>query len=1082
MMSALLIASEGTEADPADVYADTVQELSDAMINASEDTNIFLTEDFADDLELNGTIQIILPSTHDYNITICGGTALTAKTGERHFDIVNNGTGTIRFEDVKLTNDSKVPNTGGMQLQGGNYEFANCSFTDLTRTSVTFNGNRNDASFVDCTFSDNVNRAIVLRGGQSADVAEYDLRNCLFLKNSVTGSTNSDEGGAAIHAKGSYFSLSIDDCAFIENRSVGTMQAISSAGANKRMDGGALYINAADGNTGALLNIHNSYFEKNFAQDDGGAILVEGTQTFTSIRSSISNCTFYDNTVAGAHYGGSMFGLTAAVTDGAGGAINYFGLTESEVTHCTFYNNGVTGAYPAGVNPTLKYGSTGGGGAIAVDTGNYGTDIEHLPPMPKLTNNIFVGNYVLYPASQSNINTINGLSGNVLGDMLERSRTGNVFVLPLCDADFQGVLLGMDPRMLENNGNIGYDNGNHDTYGNPKTNHYYHTTGSSGYSNGISSTEGILVKNIFAHYNGTANRGDPNTAISTEYGDYVGAEGSVTKKKCFIVSPTSNELYRDGSVPYVVEIPYDALGNKRDTFPNAGAVEIFWTMFNPGAGADWTDAVPTEIENPDNSGEVYEVIQSLNFGTNNSYYVMTAVGIPDVPSGDLIAMPRSAIEHSSPDYGFLGWRSSVPDLDWIGYAQWAADNGYVEISVQEFLGSHPLTDLPADAFPLYQPGDIIHSAKQTLTAEWQQDLYRVDFDLNYDAVPNWYNSPEPGKEAPRLNVAAGSTIAAPVEPQRTDHAFGGWHTDAGCSQVWDFDSDAVTADIVLYAKWAILTYSVIYHSDGAGSGAAPADPGSPYAIWSQVTVLGKGTLNRTNFTFEGWSTVPGDSSAVYAEGDTFVISGDVDLYPVWTYVPGGGTAPATFYIYSSADDGSYIDPLGTVSVKEGGSAAFTFSARQGYDIKAVFIDGEERPELPGAGSYTFNNVIRDHYISVISAAPETVVPEDMEGGGKWSPLNLICAVIALAAGAIGIVAGRNRSVEDEKTRRSRSAAALRVLGLLTGIMAIVVFFLTEDWTLPPSAVDEWTLLMFVLLVASIFATLVSFRFDRAGEE
>jgi len=59
---------------------------------------------------------------------------------------------------------------------------------------------------------------------------------------------------------------------------------------------------------------------------------------------------------------------------------------------------------------------------------------------------------------------------------------------------------------------------------------------------------------------------------------------------------------------------------------------------------------------------------------------------------------------------------------------------------------------------------------------------------------------------------------------------------------------------------------------------------------------------------------------------------------------------------------------------------------------------------------------------------------------------------------------------------------LRALGLVLGIVSIIVFFLTEDWTLPPTPIDEWTLLMFILLLAGVIATLVSFRFDEPDEE
>ena len=771
---AVLNTSDGSDADRYAVGDDSgsVPDLIDAMENAADDVEIYLTSGFTADILSAGNVTVTV--NHDHNITVFGTEALVTKTGTSHFIITNTGKGTIRFEDLVLTGYGvSTPNTGGMVLKGGNYEFVNCEFRGLTKTAVSFTGSSNDAAFTNCTFEDNTSRAVTLAGGTSSNTTEYIFTDCLFQRNTVTNS-----GGGAVRADGGYFLFSVIGCAFIENRAIGTN---TGSGSNNTVDGGALYVSGEWGFSSELY-VYDSYFERNFAQDDGGAIIVLGYKTQTRIISNIVNSTFCGNTIDGAHYGGSAGFFSAWFTDGNGAAVNYFGMTESEITHCTFYDNGITGALPAGMSGS-SMGSYGAGGAIAVETGEEIVSNAFLPQMPKLTNNIFVGNYVSDPLTAGDIsfiNTVAGLMGSGLRLSTEpRTGMGNVFVFRVCDLDIQDIA-GWDPRMLQNNGNIGYDNG---IYSN---------------SNGISISDGIQVKNIFAYYNDTARKGDPNTALSTAYGDPVGAAGSSVYRKCFIPSPVSNELYRDGSVPYVTEVPYDTLGNLRDTFPNAGAVEIYWAMFDPGLG-EWDGAVPTEVVDPFDPSQIFPVVASLNIP--DGYYVMTASGIIGQPSGVLNAMPRSAVHHPDPRYGFAGWRSSIPDLNWSGYGAWAADNGYTESTVQAFLASHPLSDLPADAFPLYQPGDVIQTAKQTLTAEWYLDRYRVDFDLNYDAEPVWYHSSEPGKEAPRIMIDDGITITAPLDPERRGYVFLGWYKDSACTDPWDFASDTVTTDIILYAKW-----------------------------------------------------------------------------------------------------------------------------------------------------------------------------------------------------------------------------------------------------------------------------------------
>jgi uncharacterized repeat protein (TIGR02543 family) len=55
----------------------------------------------------------------------------------------------------------------------------------------------------------------------------------------------------------------------------------------------------------------------------------------------------------------------------------------------------------------------------------------------------------------------------------------------------------------------------------------------------------------------------------------------------------------------------------------------------------------------------------------------------------------------------------------------------------------------------------------------------------------------------------GGHIAAPADPTRTGHTFGGWYKEPACANVFDFSTETVTADITLYAKWnANPTYTI----------------------------------------------------------------------------------------------------------------------------------------------------------------------------------------------------------------------------------------------------------------------------------
>jgi len=75
-------------------------------------------------------------------------------------------------------------------------------------------------------------------------------------------------------------------------------------------------------------------------------------------------------------------------------------------------------------------------------------------------------------------------------------------------------------------------------------------------------------------------------------------------------------------------------------------------------------------------------------------------------------------------------------------------------------------------------------------------------------------------------------------------------------------------------------------------------------------------------------------------------------------------AITTHTITATAGSNGSISPSGAVSVTEGNSQTFTFTANSNYEIDQVLIDNVNNPAAVTAGTYTFENVTADHSIAV----------------------------------------------------------------------------------------------------------------------
>ena len=187
----------------------------------------------------------------------------------------------------------------------------------------------------------------------------------------------------------------------------------------------------------------------------------------------------------------------------------------------------------------------------------------------------------------------------------------------------------------------------------------------------------------------------------------------------------------------------------------------------------------------------------------------------------------------------------------------------------------------------------------TLYAKWVQignTTYNVTFNLGYDGAPT----------ITAQEVVENSKATKPTDPTRTGYEFGGWYKESACTNVFNFNTELITADTTIYAKWNQI-YKVTYKYNYTDS---PADiVEDAVGGKAQTKVL----EDRGYFLFTGWSTKADGS-------DTFdfntVLTGDITLYAKWN-----DTSPKQQYTVTYSLNYTTEDTIPSEQVLEGLTAS-----------------------------------------------------------------------------------------------------------------------------------------------------------------
>lgn len=220
----------------------------------------------------------------------------------------------------------------------------------------------------------------------------------------------------------------------------------------------------------------------------------------------------------------------------------------------------------------------------------------------------------------------------------------------------------------------------------------------------------------------------------------------------------------------------------------------------------------------------------------------------------------------------------------------------------------------------------------------------------------------------QMFVDNGSKITAPTAPDIAGYNFGGkWYKDANCATEWNFDTDTVTSNTVLYGKLTAKTYTISYDENkpaGVTDAVAGMPTGNTTKTHGIAASLSNATPTLTGYTFKGWATSE-NGPVAYAAGGQYLVDSDITLYAVWQI--------NTFTVTVSSGAGYSTVPSGTYTVEYGQPFTVTINVdRQYAAVKPTVKDNGTPVEVTGnpndigAASYTYtiNSVTANHSIDI----------------------------------------------------------------------------------------------------------------------
>lgn len=293
---------------------------------------------------------------------------------------------------------------------------------------------------------------------------------------------------------------------------------------------------------------------------------------------------------------------------------------------------------------------------------------------------------------------------------------------------------------------------------------------------------------------------------------------------------------------------------------------------------------------------------------------------------------------------------------------------------------------------------------RNLVAHWSIADYKISFDTMG------------GERIEDVYAKVSTLVSQPENPVRDGYKFEGWYQDEAYSVAWNFDSDTVQKDMILYAKWSINMYTIQFNSHGGSL--------VPARNKAEKEALGElPTTTRKDYKFLGWYTSAEGGEKIDANT---IVKGHTTYHARWTpieysitYVLHGGTNgnnPTSYHVESDTitlaipnrknyaflgwtyDD--QTNPIKEVVIEKGSRGNRIYEAQwASADYKVHFdtLGGNEladfyvvsngrvdRPEQPKRTGYTFEGWYKEATLTNAWDFETNSVHNDLTLYAKWS--------------------------------------------------------------------------------------------------